>query len=414
MQFVEFVAKLFPTSCNAMFRWLTVSRTLEVSYLTNLALLPWSKFPPFPWLHENAQWSDPVFAFTAVLWAIQCWRENRRPRAEGVYLAMAVYAGAGTLSFFFASAHQPAGALKLLGLAELLMLAVITSDLARRPHFPRAMAWTLAISCIVVASASLLGLALFYAGVWTPLIGLYGDHLVPSSWYARVRSVSGGPNVLASFCTFAAAVISAKNPALPRRLERLTQWALSLTVALTISHGILGFILAATIRKAGTQIRKIFALVLGIAFVIPVSSLIFLNLSLDPVQPWGSRVDPARPSGRWQTVTSTLETIREHPLWGLGPGTPPGRFYGMPYDAHMTLLDIAGTLGIPAAVAFVGLFALLWRRRARPTNLFLWGAFAGFALDSLVCDIEDFRHVWVMIGLADADSKQQKAECSRQ
>jgi len=182
-----------------MFRWLTVSRTLEVSYLTNLALLPWSKFPPFPWLHENAQWSDPVFAFTAVLWAIQCWRENRRPRAEGIYLAMAVYAGAATLSFFFASAHQPAGTLKLLGLAELLMLAVITSDLARRPHFPRAMAWTLAISCIVVASASLLGLALFYAGVWTPLIGLYGDHLVPSSWYARVRSVSGGPNVLASF-----------------------------------------------------------------------------------------------------------------------------------------------------------------------------------------------------------------------
>ncbi|PYU96368.1 MAG: hypothetical protein DMG08_02460, partial [Acidobacteria bacterium] len=224
-----------------MFRWLTVSRTLEVSYLTNLALLPWSKFPPFPWLHENAQWSDPVFAFTAVLWAVQCRKENRWPRAEGVYLAMAVYAGAATLSFFFASAHQPAGALKLLGLAELLMLAVITSDLARRPHFPRAMAWTLAISCIVV--------------------GLYGDHLVPSSWYARVRSVSGGPNVLASFCTFAAAVISAKNPALPRRLERLTQWALSLTVALTISHGILGFILAATIRKAGTQIRKIFALV---------------------------------------------------------------------------------------------------------------------------------------------------------
>jgi len=82
----------------------------------------------------------------------------------------------------------------------------------------------------------------------------------------------------------------------------------------------------------------------------------------------------------------------------------------MPYDAHMTLLDVAGTLGIPAAAAFIWLFALLWSRRARPTNLFLWGAFAGFALDSLVCDIEDFRHVWVMIGLADADSKSRKKD----
>ncbi|PYV42669.1 MAG: hypothetical protein DMG09_02095 [Acidobacteria bacterium] len=120
---MEFVAKLFPTSCNAMFRWLAVSRTLEVSYLTNLALLPWSKFPPFPWLHENAQWSDPVFAFTAVLWAVQCRKENRWPRAEGAHLAIAAYAGAATHSFFFAAGHHPAGALKLLGLAELLMLA---------------------------------------------------------------------------------------------------------------------------------------------------------------------------------------------------------------------------------------------------------------------------------------------------
>ena len=93
------------------------------------------------------QVSTLPLAFTAVLWAVQCRKENRWPRAEGAHLAIAAYAGAATLSFFFAAGHHPAGALKLLGLAELLMLAVITSDLARRPHFPRAMAWAPAISC---------------------------------------------------------------------------------------------------------------------------------------------------------------------------------------------------------------------------------------------------------------------------
>ena len=39
-----------------------MSRVVWSLYLTALALLPWSWFPPFPWLHERAQWSDVVFA----------------------------------------------------------------------------------------------------------------------------------------------------------------------------------------------------------------------------------------------------------------------------------------------------------------------------------------------------------------
>jgi hypothetical protein len=55
----------------------------------------------------------------------------------------------------------------------------------------------------------------------------------------------------------------------------------------------------------------------------------------------------------------------------------------VPLRAHLTPLNIAATMGAPALVAF----ALL----------------AGLALDGLAQDIDHFRHVWVMIGLADAD-----------
>ena len=33
-------------------------RILLALYLAALALLPWSWFPPFPWLHEHAQWRN--------------------------------------------------------------------------------------------------------------------------------------------------------------------------------------------------------------------------------------------------------------------------------------------------------------------------------------------------------------------
>jgi hypothetical protein len=82
-------------------------------------------------------------------------------------------------------------------------------------------------------------------------------------------------------------------------------------------------------------------------------------------------------------------------------GTSPGQHRGAPFDSHLTPLNIAATLGLPALVAFSSLIALLWRRRSRPTDLAIWGGLAGLALDGLAQDIEDFRHLWVMIGLAD-------------
>jgi hypothetical protein len=59
-------------------------------------------------------------------------------------------------------------------------------------------------------------------------------------------------------------------------------------------------------------------------------------------------------------------------------------------------------MGLPA-LAGLGLAVFsVWRARARPTDLATWGMLAGLALDGLGQDIEDFRHAWVALGLADA------------
>jgi len=66
------------------------------------------------------------------------------------------------------------------------------------------------------------------------------------------------------------------------------------------------------------------------------------------------------------------------------------------------LLLQAKLLGLPALLGLLAIPAALWVRRARPTDTATWAALAGIGLDALTQDVEDFRHVWVLLGLADA------------
>ena len=62
-------------------------------------------------------------------------------------------------------------------------------------------------------------------------------------------------------------------------------------------------------------------------------------------------------------------------------------------------------MGIPALLVLIAFLAVIWRDRSRPTNRATWGGLAGLGVDGLGQDIEHFRHVWVLIGLAWAQSR---------
>ena len=175
-------------------------------YLATLALLPWSWFPPFPWLHEHAQWSDAVFAVAAALWGIELWVNKRLPRLAPTSAAIASYGLFAALSLLLATPDKRAGAFKLLGIIELGLLALVTSDIAARPGGARAAARVVAATSLATAIAAIAGLILFYAGTDTRLVGIYGE-LTPSPLYARIQAGLYNPNLLASFSIFAAAWI---------------------------------------------------------------------------------------------------------------------------------------------------------------------------------------------------------------
>ena len=62
-------------------------------------------------------------------------------------------------------------------------------------------------------------------------------------------------------------------------------------------------------------------------------------------------------------------------------------------------------VGLTRGIAPLNRLQSLIRRR-RPTDVATWSALAAMALDSLSMDIHRFRHLWVLLGLADADRRQ--------
>jgi len=257
-----------------------MSRVVWSLYLASLALLPWSWFPPFPWLHERAQWSDVVFAAASLAWAVDRWRSGEWPRLRPVHAAIALYVTWALVSHLAAGLEPVSGRWKLLGLAELAMLMVVTSDMAGRPGGLRRISRVVAGTVVVTAGVSILAVCLFYAGVRTPLVGPYGDLLAGP--YPRIRAGTFHPNLLASFCIFASFVVARSDTGLSESFRRVTRIALGLTVVLTFSRAILSYGLARLLHRAVTRTRRRLVAVYAVCALGALAALTVWNLSLDP------------------------------------------------------------------------------------------------------------------------------------
>jgi hypothetical protein len=379
-----------------------LQRLCAVLFLATLVLLPWGGLLRVPALHEHAQWSDVVFAAAVAAWAISLAVDRRFPRPRLVHAGVLLYLAWAPVSLAFSSPPSPAAPAKILGMAMLVALLVVTSDVMAWPRMPAAIGRTVAATSLLAAIAAVAGVALSLAGTTTPLVGTCGDLVQGPLGRAQAGFVH--PNLLASYCVFGAGVTARADAGLGPRLRALVQWALGLTVLLTTSRAILAFLLALAIRHATTPVRRRFAQGAAVALVLAMAVLTAWNLRLDPTKPWEARFAP-EPSARLVAAESSAGTFLRHPLVGSGPGTSPGWRGAQPFDAHLTPLNVAATLGLPAFLGLALALVSLWRARARPTDLVTWGVLAGLALDGLGQDVEDFRHVWVALGLADAGRK---------
>lgn len=376
-------------------------------YLAALAALPIGWLSPLSSLSERSGWTDVFIAAAVVVWAWERLkaRDLAVPHAlRGIYLALGLYLGLTALSAVFSDQPRQDVAVDVVLTGELIALAVLTADYATARRARDAIVWVIVLGALLTAALAALGLALFYLGVDTSLTGVYGEQFIASDTYARVKAGFSTPPLLASYCIFAAAV-AAIDSDVPARLRRATELAMAVVVVLTLSRAILGFFAAMAIRAAGlrrTNAARVLAWGAAVAAIAVMAALTVGRLHLDPTRPSTISYTVPDPGNRREAFVTSLETLGDRPLLGEGPGALTGENRGLPFRAHFTPLNIAATVGLPALAAIATALLLLWRRRSRPTDIALWSGLAGLAIDGLGQDIDHFRHVWILIGLAAA------------
>jgi hypothetical protein len=388
--------------CAVLEREFVASRYATTLFLLGVALVPWTWFPPFPWLHQHAQWADVAFACSAALWVVERVRKRVSPlplHAPSVLAALYFVCAAGSTL-----AHRAEGTMpwKLLGIGELCVLLIITADLTRSPFVAKWFGHVIAVNAIVIGVLAIVGLALYREGINTHLVGSYGAYLVPSPRYARMQAGMYHPNLLGSYTVFGAAIVAAPRSRLAPWLRRAASAALWVAIVLSISRAAIGFALAAFVRSAlrrGDRVGRAMAAGASILAVLAMAVMTRWNVTVDPSR-WEMRFVEPTAEGRLLLILPSLRTVAENPLWGCGPDCAPALLGGDAWDTHLTWVNIAATLGVPALGAFVGIVVSAWRGRARPTEVALWSGVAGIFVDSLASDVEDFRHVWMLLGLS--------------
>ena len=70
-----------------------MSRLTRFLYLATLAFIPWAALLPFPWIHENARWSDALFALATLAWALGLASERRLPQLRPLHAGLVLYVG---------------------------------------------------------------------------------------------------------------------------------------------------------------------------------------------------------------------------------------------------------------------------------------------------------------------------------
>jgi hypothetical protein len=386
-------------------------------YLLALALLPFRWLSPIGTLYEHADWSDVLIGLAAGLWAFEKLRRRELiAAARRWHLPLAIYLLIAGASAAVAVPGRGGGWKTVLLMAELAALAAITADFAADPGKRRTLARVIVTSSIATVALGAAGLLLFYTHVHSGLVGAYGEQFVPSHLYARIQAGFESPPLLASFCIFASGIAASTEAGLSQRARVATQISLGLLCAATFSRGLIGFLLAAALRRSAAMSgrrRVLMAVGAALASLSIIAVLSVGRLHLDPVKPSTISYVVPDPGNRREAFTTSLTTLERHPLFGIGPGALPGINAGSPFRAHFTPLNVAATLGLPALCALLAMLWLVWRDRRRPMDTALWSAAAGISLDGLAQDIDHFRHVWVLIGLLAGGREPQKGDQRR-
>ena len=378
-------------------------------YLLTLAAFPLKWLSPFS--HPQAGWFDALLAIAVLAWVGGALRRRERLRLRPVHVALAGFLGCVLVSAVFAQGTRSTALENVVIAFEMAALMVLTAVHARSPGAVRAIAQVILVVVAITALEAVLSLALFYAGASSSLIQELGesDYFPDSRAFTRVSAGFYSPQLLGSFCIFASGVIAMAGTGFSSRTRHVAQAVLAALVVLTVSRAAIGFAVAMGLRAIhgrGLAREREVAVAVVVMGILVIGALKVIPLSAEPA---ALRSDtPSARNPQLAQGETAARTFARHPLVGAGPGALAGSHTsGDPMRAHFTPLNVAATTGLLSLGFLTAFLVLLWRERRRPPDPAIWTTLVGLGIDALWQDVEHFRHVWVMLGLADADRQPQ-------
>ncbi len=271
----------------------------------------------------------------------------------------------------------------LLSSAKLLLLVAIAWSfriLGQQNELRQAALWGLGLGALGALAAGALGIGLFYLGSdWNPFQFHYGS--IPVGPYPRIRGPFLNANMYCDFLVLTGAATW--------DLWQAYRWPV-----LVVATGIAFFTFSPALG-GGALVVAYLTRSRGLALV----SLAMLVITI--VTPWEGMAW----SGRTVVWSEAARLWQARPLTGWGPGQADlvvrqtmvdGRTHTLT-DPHNLYLSWGAQTGLVGLVA--GLFLLGSAARGHQNRSLAIGLAACWLYHGVSCSVEDFRHLWLGLGL---------------
>ncbi len=374
-------------------------------------------------------YTDIIFLSCFVFWLIAVLRGDALIRRDKLYFFLGFYALALAVSAVF-SVEPARSFLKLAGELYLLSLAFLTFNLAEDRIFVKKIVAAWLVGTGVTALASIVGFALFYTGLETPVNNYFlsPPGSLPSGNYPRIHALFYNANMMANYLNVSImlALAAGRLGWLKRTAAKLLQIATAFAVFFTLSPGIGGILLSVGVWYSSlARLRKSHRLAIAFLGAGIAVGAIFLAASLVSPNTTNTDLEFSVPgteitleaSSRLLLWREAMSTFVQYPITGKGVGTDVAdlaytTLSGQQQrlgDAHNIWLSVAAQSGLFGLAAFVLLTAWILRStRLSFTDesekdvllTALSCAFLGaFIYQGLTGSFEDARHLWILIGL---------------
>ena len=362
------------------------SKVFEGAFLLGVIALPLQWFPQVGL--SGMQLSDFLFLFAVLAMTFSSTRLIQLPRPDLVW--MGLFVGGVVVS----AVVNGGSFLKLIGHLELVAVMLMAATLAQDVAVATRLRQALIGAAIVGALTGLAGVVLFYLGEQSALLNHYGD-LVPGN-YPRIRGTCVKANMLATVLATGLVLVRAEgNDSLGAGWRTAITLLLGVALFFTFSRTWLtvaaGLLVLHALQSESARLRLAAAAATVLTIVLLLITARY-NIVIEPTRFWQATIS-TDPATRWVIWGGAIDTIVTNPLFGVGPGAAASNSW----SAHLVWLNLWAVLGVAPLCGFaIGCYRAMRRYRF---ELGIAVALGVMLLDGFTRDIEDMRHLWVMMGL---------------